>query len=97
MCKGHFNWCYNDLISVERIFEQYYGQIAVIIVEPVAANMGVVLPKEGFLEGLRKLCDQYNALLIFDEVIIGFRLGITGASGYFNVKPDLITYGYMIE
>lgn len=87
---------YNDLSSVEKLFVQNPGQIACVIVEPVAANMGVVLPKEGFLEGLRRLCDEHGALLIFDEVITGFRLGISGASGYYNIKPDLITYGKII-
>ena len=65
---------YNDLGGVEALFAEYPNQIACVIVEPVAANMGVVTPKEGFLQGLRKLCDQYGALLIFDEVITGFRL-----------------------
>lgn len=87
---------YNDLGSVEELFEQNKDQIAAVIVEPVAANMGVVPPEEGFLSGLRSLCDRYQALLIFDEVITGFRLGFTGASGKFQVKPDLITYGKII-
>lgn len=87
---------YNDLESVEALFEHNKNQIACVIVEPIAANMGVVLPKEGFLQGLRKLCDENQALLIFDEVITGFRLGIHGASGYYKVKPDLITYGKII-
>lgn len=87
---------YNDLASVEALFAENKGEIACIIVEPVAANMGVVLPEEGFLQGLRKLCDDNDALLIFDEVITGFRLGIDGASGYFNIKPDLLTFGKII-
>lgn len=87
---------YNDLESVEKLFNENKDEIACVIVEPVAANMGLVAPKEGFLEGLRKLCDDNGALLIFDEVITGFRLGITGASGYFNITPDLITYGKII-
>ena len=87
---------YNDLSSVEALFEKNKDEIACVIVEPVAANMGIVLPKEGFLEGLRKLCDKNQALLIFDEVITGFRLGIGGASEYFKIKPDLITYGKII-
>lgn len=87
---------YNDLSSVEACFQNNKGQVACVIVEPVAANMGVVLPEEGFLTGLRKLCDENDALLIFDEVITGFRLQIDGASGYFGVKPDLITYGKII-
>lgn len=87
---------YNDISSVEKLFMEAKDQVAAVIVEPVAANMGVVLPKEGFLEGLRKLCDKYGAVLIFDEVITGFRLGFTGAAGRFKVKPDLVTYGKII-
>lgn len=87
---------YNDLSSVKAHFERCGEEIAAIIVEPVAANMGVVLPKPGFLEGLRKLCDEYGALLIFDEVITGFRLGIDGAQGYFGIRPDLTTFGKII-
>lgn len=87
---------YNDLDSVKKLFDENKDGIACVIVEPVSANMGVVLPKDGFLKGLRKLCDDNNALLIFDEVITGFRLGLTGASGYFNIHPDLITYGKII-
>lgn len=69
---------------------------AAVIVEPVAANMGVVPPKEGFLQGLRDLCDAHGALLIFDEVITGFRLGFCGAAGFYGVRPDLVTYGKII-
>lgn len=87
---------YNDLNSVEMLFQTYPEEIACVIVEPVAANMGVVVPKEGFLQGLRQLCDQYHALLIFDEVITGFRLQLDGAVGYFGITPDLITYGKII-
>lgn len=87
---------YNDLSSVEALFENNKNQIACVIVEPIAANMGIVLPEEGFLQGLRKLCDENEALLIFDEVITGFRLGLAGASEYFKVKPDLLTYGKII-
>lgn len=87
---------YNDLSSVEELFEKNRDQIAAVIVEPVAANMGVVPPEKGFLEGLRSLCDRNQALLIFDEVITGFRLGFTGASGKYQVRPDLITYGKII-
>ncbi|MDO4478428.1 MAG: glutamate-1-semialdehyde 2,1-aminomutase [Lachnospiraceae bacterium] len=87
---------YNDLNSVEDHFKAFPDDIAAIIVEPVAANMGVVLPEKGFLEGLRELCDKYGALLIFDEVITGFRLGIDGAQGYYGVRPDLTTYGKII-
>ena len=87
---------YNDLDSVEELLDANQDQVAAVIVEPVAANMGVVPPKEGFLEGLRRLCDKHQALLIFDEVITGFRLGFTGASGKYQVRPDLITYGKII-
>ena len=87
---------YNDLASVERLFESNPGQIAAVIVEPVAANMGVVLPAPGFLEGLRELCDREGALLIFDEVICGFRLAYGGAAERFGITPDLVTYGKII-
>lgn len=87
---------YNDLDSVSALFEQFKGEVAAVIVEPVAANMGVVLPKPGFLEGLRSLCDQNGALLIFDEVITGFRLAFGGAAEYYGVRPDLVTYGKII-
>lgn len=87
---------YNDLSSVEALFTENKNEIACVIVEPVAANMGIVLPEEGFLEGLRRICDANAALLIFDEVITGFRLGIDGASGYFHIKPDLLTFGKII-
>ena len=87
---------YNDLGSVEGFFEANPGQIAAVIVEPVGANMGLVPPCEGFLEGLRKLCDANGALLIFDEVITGFRLSFGGAAEYFGITPDLVTYGKII-
>ena len=87
---------YNDLDSVIELFEQNKDEIAAIIVEPVAANMGVVLPEEGFLQGLRQLCTKHRALLIFDEVITGFRLSLSGAQGYYNVMPDLATFGKII-
>lgn len=87
---------YNDLESVRQIFAQNKNEIACLIVEPVAANMGVVLPKPGFLEGLRKICDENGALLIFDEVITGFRLAPGGAQEYFGVKPDITTMGKII-
>lgn len=87
---------YNDLDSVRALFESAPGQVAAVIVEPVAANMGVVLPKEGFLKGLRTLCDEDGALLIFDEVITGFRLAFGGAAQYFQVVPDMVTYGKII-
>ena len=87
---------YNDLDSVQAIFDEFPNEIAAVIVEPVAANMGVVPPKEGFLEGLRSLCTEKGSLLIFDEVITGFRLSLRGAQGYFHIKPDLTTFGKII-
>ncbi len=87
---------YNDLNSVEDLFKENKDNVACVILEPVAANMGVVLPKDGFLKGLRELCNKYGALLIFDEVITGFRLSFGGAAEYFSVTPDLVTYGKII-
>lgn len=87
---------YNDEASVKALFEEFGNEIAGIIVEPVAANMGVVPPKEGFLQFLRDITNEYGALLIFDEVITGFRLGLGGAQEYYNVKPDLTTLGKII-
>ncbi len=87
---------YNNLDSVAALFAQYPGEIACVIVEPVAANMGVVGPNPGFLEGLRALCDKEGALLIFDEVITGFRLAKGGAQEYFGIKADIVTFGKII-
>ncbi len=87
---------YNDLEAVKAHFEQSGDDIACVIVEPVAGNMGLVLPKDGFLQGLRDLCTQYGALLIFDEVITGFRLSIGGAQQRFGITPDLTTMGKII-
>ncbi|MGO5094395.1 glutamate-1-semialdehyde 2,1-aminomutase [Agathobaculum sp. LCP25S3_E8] len=87
---------YNDLASVERLLDANPGEVAAVIVEPVAANMGVVPPKDGFLQGLRDLCDKHGALLIFDEVITGFRLAAGGAQAYFGVRADLVTFGKII-
>lgn len=87
---------YNDLLSVEKLFSENPGQIAAVIVEPVAANMGVVLPEKGFLEGLREICDKNGVLLIFDEVITGFRLAKGGAQEHFGVRADLVTFGKII-
>ena len=87
---------YNDLESVRALFDANPGEIAAVIVEPVGANMGVVPPVPGFLEGLRALCSEHGALLIFDEVITGFRLGPDGAQGYYGVTPDLTTFGKII-
>ena len=87
---------YNDLSSVAALLKANPGQVAAVIVEPVAANMGVVPPQPGFLQGLRKLCDESGALLIFDEVITGFRLAPGGAQEYYGVRADLVTYGKII-
>lgn len=87
---------YNDADSVRALFETFPEEIAAVIVEPVAANMGVVPPKKGFLEELRGLCTAYGAVLIFDEVITGFRLGIDGAQGWYGVEADLTTFGKII-
>ena len=87
---------YNDLESVEELLTESKDQVAAVIVEPVGANMGVVPPADGFLQGLRTLCDAHGALLIFDEVITGFRLKFDGASGFYGVTPDLVTYGKII-
>ncbi|WP_368236519.1 glutamate-1-semialdehyde 2,1-aminomutase, partial [Anaerotruncus rubiinfantis] len=87
---------YNDLASVEALFLENREEVAALILEPVAANMGVVLPEEGFLQGLRKLCDENGTVLIFDEVITGFRLAKGGAQEYFGVRPDLSTFGKII-
>ncbi|MBF0124318.1 MAG: glutamate-1-semialdehyde 2,1-aminomutase [Magnetococcales bacterium] len=87
---------YNDLAAVERLFEQHPHQIAAVIVEPVAGNMGCVLPQPGFLAGLRRLCSQYGSLLIFDEVMTGFRVALAGAQGLYGVTPDLTTLGKVI-
>jgi glutamate-1-semialdehyde 2,1-aminomutase len=87
---------YNDLASVDRLFEQHPGQIAAIVVEPIAGNMGLVPPREGFLEGLRAVCDREGALLIFDEVISGFRAAAGGAQQVFTIRPDLTCLGKII-
>lgn len=87
---------YNSCESVERIFEERGESIAAVVVEPVAANMGVVPPKPGFLKFLRDITKKYGALLIFDEVITGFRLGLGGAQEYFGVTPDLTTLGKIV-
>jgi glutamate-1-semialdehyde 2,1-aminomutase len=87
---------YNDLESVRALFRANPDTIAAVIVEPVAGNMGVLLPEPGFLQGLRDLCDGKRTLLIFDEVITGFRLGLSGAQGYYGVAPDLTTLGKIL-
>ena len=87
---------YNDLESVEAIFKSDKEGVACVILEPVAGNMGVFVPKPGFLAGLRKMCDQHGALLIFDEVITGFRVSYGGAQKLYGVTPDLTTLGKII-
>jgi glutamate-1-semialdehyde 2,1-aminomutase len=87
---------YNDIQSVKKLFEQNKNQIAAVIIEPVAGNMGVVKPQKGFLQSLRELTTEHGALLIFDEVITGFRLAKGGAQEYFNVLPDITTLGKII-
>lgn len=87
---------YNNVEAVRKLVAQYKGEIAAIIIEPVAGNMGCVLPKKGFLEDLRKICTQENIVLIFDEVMTGFRLSLGGAQAFFNVEADLVTYGKVI-
>ncbi|HEY3215029.1 MAG TPA: glutamate-1-semialdehyde 2,1-aminomutase [Candidatus Eisenbacteria bacterium] len=84
---------YNDLDDVDRCFRDTEGGVAAVIVEPVAGNMGCVPPDPGFLAGLRERCDRNGALLVFDEVITGFRLGLAGAAARFGVTPDLVTLG----
>lgn len=87
---------YNDSQAVHDLFKHIGDEIACIIVEPVAGNMNCVPPAEGFLETLREICDQYGAVLIFDEVMTGFRISLQGAQGYYHVKPDLTTLGKVI-
>lgn len=87
---------YNDLAAVKTLFEANPDQIAAVIIEPVAGNMGVVLPQEGFLEGLRRVTKEHGALLIFDEVMTGFRVAYGGAQELYGVDPDLTTLGKVI-
>ncbi len=87
---------YNDLEALERVFKQYGHEIAGVIVEPVAGNMGVVLPEEGFLEGIRRLCDEYGALTICDEVITNFRLSPGGAQELYGRNPDITCMGKIL-
>jgi len=87
---------FNDLESVKALFKEYPEQIACIIVEPVAGNMNCIPPDAGFLQGLRDICDDYNALLIFDEVMTGFRVALGGAQAHYGIKPDLTTLGKVI-
>jgi len=87
---------YNDLDSVRECFAELGDQIACIIVEPVAGNMNCIPPSKGFLQGLREICDEYGAVLIFDEVMTGFRVALGGAQQYYDVKPDLTTLGKVV-
>ncbi len=87
---------YNDVIAVEEVFKREGNDIAAVIVEPVLANVGLILPKNDYLVNLRKLTSQYGVVLIFDEIITGFRLALGGAQEYFNVKPDMATLGKVL-
>jgi glutamate-1-semialdehyde 2,1-aminomutase len=87
---------FNDLDGAKALFEQYAGKIACFMVEPVPGNMGVVGPKPGYLQGLRELCDRHGALLAFDEVMSGFRVGWGGAQNVYDVRPDLTCLGKVI-
>lgn len=87
---------YNDDQAVAEAFDRYGDDLAAVLVEPVAANMGLVAPVDGFLEGLRTRCDRHGALLVFDEVVSGFRVGPAGAQGVFGIRPDLSIFGKVI-
>ncbi|MDO4225607.1 MAG: aminotransferase class III-fold pyridoxal phosphate-dependent enzyme, partial [Bergeyella zoohelcum] len=87
---------YNDFEQVKEIFKHNEGEIAAVIIEPVAGNMGCVLPENNFLQNLRQICDENGSLLIFDEVMTGFRLAFGGAQEVFGVKADLVTFGKVI-
>ncbi|MGN6343035.1 MAG: glutamate-1-semialdehyde 2,1-aminomutase [Ginsengibacter sp.] len=96
VAKDTLTASYNNLAAVEKLIEENKGEIAAIILEPVVGNMGCVPPQQGFLEGLRKLCNEENIVLIFDEVMTGFRLAAGGAQEYFGINADLVTYGKVI-
>ena len=87
---------YNDLEAATRLFDEYGPEIAALIVEPVAGNMNCIPPREGFLQHLRELCTQHGTILIFDEVMTGFRVALGGAQAYYGVTPDLTTFGKII-
>ena len=87
---------FNDLEAVESLFAELGEQVAAIIIEPVAGNMNLITPKPGYLEGLRKVCDDYGTVLIFDEVMTGFRVGLQGAQGVYGITPDLTCFGKVI-
>lgn len=96
IAKNTITVAYNDLDSVRLVFEEYGQDLAAVILEPVAGNMGVVPPKPGFLEGLRELTEKHGTLLIFDEVMTGFRVGYNCAQGYYGITPDLTCLGKVI-
>ena len=87
---------FNDLTSVTKLFEENPNRIAAIIVEPIAGNMNMILPKKEFLQGLRQLCNHHNSLLIFDEVMTGFRVALKGAQSLYQITPDLTTFGKIV-
>ncbi len=87
---------YNDLEAVKQLAQQYKGEIAAIIIEPIVGNMGCIIPEPGFLEGIRKICDEEGIVFIFDEVMTGFRLAAGGAQKRLNIDADLVTYGKVI-
>jgi glutamate-1-semialdehyde 2,1-aminomutase len=86
----------NDIEALQSCMAEYKDELACVIIEPIPANNGLLLQEKSFLLSLRKLCSEYNVLLLFDEVISGFRVGFNGAAGLFNIKPDIITYGKII-
>lgn len=94
--KHTLNLQFNDVEELKRAFKQYENQIAAVILEPIPANMNCVLPNRNFLVTLRELCTQHNTVLIFDEVITGFRVGLQGAQGLYQITPDLTTFGKII-
>ncbi|GAA6136414.1 glutamate-1-semialdehyde 2,1-aminomutase [Arenicella sp. 4NH20-0111] len=87
---------FNDLDSLEQVFKQIGEEVAAIIIEPIAGNMNFIAPKVGYLEKMRELCDQYGTVLIFDEVMTGFRVGLQGAQGVYGITPDLTCFGKVI-
>jgi glutamate-1-semialdehyde 2,1-aminomutase len=87
---------FNDLDALEKVFVRFPNEIACVLMEPIPANMGVVLPKVGYLDGVKRLCQQNRSLLVFDEVITGFRVGYGGAQSYYNIRPDLTILGKII-
>merc|ERR1719171_1040027 len=91
-----FDGCYHGLDSVKALFEANKGEVAGVILEPVVGNSGFIVPDKAFLEGLRKLCDENGSVLVFDEVMTGFRISYGGAQKYWGIKPDLSTFGKVI-